>query len=412
MEATAQKLRTCKLIMVTSNNNNKYYEMREDTSHDTFTVLYGRVGGRSSKATYNISQWDTKYNEKIRKGYKDQTHLFAETKEDSIELADIDDAVVEQLVKELMAYASKSISYNYNVTADQVTEKQVAQAQAILDELVAKVEENMDINAFNTSLLELYQIIPRKMGNVKEHLLKEIDTPAALEEVQQMLNTEQETLDVMRGQVQINEQKKEAIEEKQSINLLEAMGLRIEQENDPKVIKTIMKKMDDQSTRFKRAYKVINLRTQKKFDQFLSEKKNKKTELFWHGSRNENWMSIMENGLVLRPAAVINGKMFGYGLYFADKFQKSLNYTSLRGAYWTGGGENRAFLALYNVHVGNQMKIKKHESWCYDLNEKNLKERNEKYDSLYAKGGADLINNEYIVYNEAQCTVQYLVEVH
>lgn len=26
-------------------------------------------------------------------------------------------------------------------------------------------------------------------------------------------------------------------------------------------------------------------------------------------------------------------------------------------------------------------------------------------------GGADLINNEYIVYNSAQCTIRYLVEV-
>ena len=32
------------------------------------------------------------------------------------------------------------------------------------------------------------------------------------------------------------------------------------------------------------------------------------------------------------------------------------------------------------------------------------------YDSLFAEGGIDLKNNEYIVYNEAQCTPRYLVE--
>ena len=33
------------------------------------------------------------------------------------------------------------------------------------------------------------------------------------------------------------------------------------------------------------------------------------------------------------------------------------------------------------------------------------------YDSLFAEGGIDLRNNEYIVYNQAQCTVKYLVEI-
>ena len=170
--------------------------------------------------------------------------------------------------------------------------------------------------------------------------------------------------------------------------------------------------MGDNSKIFKKVYKVINLRTQKAFDQHLRGAKSKKTELFWHGSRNENWLSIMKAGLVLRPAnAVINGKMFGYGLYFVDKFQKSLNYTSHRGAYWTGGTSKKAFLALYDVHVGKQLKIQKHAAWCYELSEKNLKKQGANYDSLFAKGGADLINNEYIVYNSAQSTIRYLVEV-
>ncbi len=33
------------------------------------------------------------------------------------------------------------------------------------------------------------------------------------------------------------------------------------------------------------------------------------------------------------------------------------------------------------------------------------------FDSVFAKGGADLRNNEYIVYNSAQCTVSHLIEI-
>lgn len=33
------------------------------------------------------------------------------------------------------------------------------------------------------------------------------------------------------------------------------------------------------------------------------------------------------------------------------------------------------------------------------------------YDSVFAKGGADLRNNEYIVYRPEQCTVSHLIEI-
>lgn len=404
-------LRTAKLIMVTTNNNNKFYEMKEN-GDGTFTVSYGRVGGTPTKRTYPVRQWNSKYNEKVRKGYKDQTHLFA-VEEEEVKFADIDDAMVEKLVRELMRYANNSISNNYQVTADQVTQKQVDEAQNLLDRLVDKVKAGMDVKEFNRLLLDLYQVIPRKMGNVNDHLVNKTSSDEEIEEIEKMLSEEQATLDVMRGQVKVNDRKKEAAQaEQEQINLLEAMGLTIKQVEDTEVIGTIKDLMQDEANKFHKAYEVINLKTQERFDGFVGAKKNPKVELFWHGSRNENWMSILETGLVLRPAnAVITGKMFGYGLYFADKFRKSLNYTSLRGSYWTGGRDSQGYIALFNVHVGEQMHIKNHKDWCYQLNEDNLKKRGSKYDSLFAEGGADLRNNEYIVYNQAQCTVKYLIEV-
>jgi len=52
------------------------------------------------------------------------------------------------------------------------------------------------------------------------------------------------------------------------------------------------------------------------FDDFVEQEQVKDVRLFWHGSRNENWWSIINTGLVLRPTnAVITGKMFGYGIY-------------------------------------------------------------------------------------------------
>jgi poly [ADP-ribose] polymerase len=412
MSNEIQPLRTVKLIMVTADNNNKYYDMQENAD-GTFTVTYGRVGATATKLSYPIREWDKKRREKVNKGYVDQTHLFAEGSTE-IEFADISVPSIQKLMNDLLRYAKKSVSDNYTVSADQVTRKQVEEAQRILNSLVSKIKQGMDTKSFNSVLLSLYQVIPRKMSNVNNYLIKQADNDADIDNINKLVSEEQATLDVMRGQVEMNERKKESQEgeKPEPISILQAMGIDVEEVNDDAIITQIKGLMQDESDKFVRAFAVRNAKTQKPFDEWLAGKPNKKLELFWHGSRNENWISILENGLVLRPTnAVITGKMFGYGVYFADKFRKSLNYTSLRGSYWTGGSANQAFLALYDVHVGNQFHIKHHESWCYELNEENLKKKGKEYDSLFAEGGADLKNNEFIVYNQAQCTIRYLVEV-
>ena len=57
-------------------NHNKYYRMLANPDGASFTAEYGRVGSSQQTRTYPIQQWDKKYNEKIRKGYIDQTHLI------------------------------------------------------------------------------------------------------------------------------------------------------------------------------------------------------------------------------------------------------------------------------------------------------------------------------------------------
>lgn len=408
-EEDTSGLRRVKLIMVTANNNNKFYEM-EESDNDTFTVSYGRVGNNPTQRSYPMSQWDSKKREKIRKGYKDTTYLFTEKKE-LVDFLDMDDAKVRSLVNDLMRFAQNSVLENYNVSSDDVTLQQVEEAQNILDTLSDLVDYRMDIKDFNWQLMELYAIIPRKMNNVKQHLISAPTSDEDIALIETKLSEEQATLDVMRGQVELHE-KQENQEEETPKTMLEAFGLQIEAVEEQALIKEIKKMMGNKSSNFHRAYKVINLATQSQFDNHIARAQNPKTELFWHGSRNENWLSILKTGLVLRPAnAIINGKMFGYGLYFADKFAKSLNYTSLRGSYWTRGSHNKGFLALYEVHVGKQLEIQKHHTWCGSLSESNLKKRGSRYNSVFAKGGADLMNNEYIVYNQNQCTVRYIVEI-
>jgi poly [ADP-ribose] polymerase len=400
-------LKTARLIMVSAHNNNKYYEMQEQ-GDGTFMATYGRVGASGTSVSYSMRLWDRNINEKLKKGYVDQTYLFADETADT-GLSAIEHPGVQELMSFLMKAARRSIRYNYQVSAEQVTQLQVDQAQLILDRLVELVPNTKVPGEVNDLLLELYRIIPRRMRRVQEHLITTLDGKKDRDALENLLAVEQATLDVMRGQVKMNGQRKE--QGAAPADLLQSMGLSVAPVTESESIRQIRQLMGRDARKFHRAYAVVNHQTQKAFDQQVERSVSRETRLFWHGSRNENWLSILGSGLVLRPAnAVITGKMFGYGLYFADQCRKSLNYSSLRGSYWSGGTQSRAYLALYDVHVGRQLKIKKHKSWCYELTEAKLQKRGA-YDSVYAQGGADLINNEYIIYNEAQCTVRYLIEL-
>jgi len=66
------------LVKVEPNaNNNKFYRMLP--LGDSFKVEYGRIGvGGFQTSQYSMSQWNKKLNEKLKKGYVDQSRLVAE----------------------------------------------------------------------------------------------------------------------------------------------------------------------------------------------------------------------------------------------------------------------------------------------------------------------------------------------
>jgi len=424
-------MRYAKLIHVSvdngkTDNSNKVYIM-EELPDGTIKCEYGRVGKSLTTEFKPSHKWNSVYNQKTgkSKGYTDVTELLAEVVVDEGQPKDnkveaIKDSVVRKLVEELMAYANKSIQRNYKVTQEAVSEQQVNAAQEVLDSIGALVKIGVDVKHVNDMLLKLYTIIPRKMDNVKNHLFSEINDKSSLERAQRLLDEEQSALDTMSGQVQLIKQQREAakevLESKSDkgevggLTILEQMGLTIEVETDTETLNLITKLLGPNAHQAKKVYKVINLKTQSRFDKNLQKAEVKKKRFYWHGSRNENWFNILQTGLLIRPSgAVHTGSMFGDGIYFADKAQKSIGYTSLRGSYWARGGDNKAFLALFDVHLGKQKEILHHNSSCYSLSKKVLEK--EGYDSVFAKGGADLRNNEYIVYDPSQCTVSHLIEI-
>ena len=104
--------------------------------------------------------------------------------------------------------------------------------------------------------------------------------------------------------------------------------------------------------------------------------------------------------------------MFGDGIYAANKARKSIGYTSLRGSYWASGHSNRAYLAIFEFATGKEWNLLDSQSWSgwmSRIDESQVKSKG--CDSVFAKGGVDLRNDEYVVYNSNQCTIRYLIEL-
>lgn len=411
-----------KLILISGDvNSNKFYNMTENNDN-TFTAEWGRVGATGQSQNKPMSQWDKVYREKTGKGYKDNTDLFVV--EGSVVKKDISTGkmvrdfltsrtqTVIDIVKKLQGWAKGSIQENYTVSSEQVTKKQIDKAQSVLNDITTYDLKESNITEFNKMLIEFYGIVPRKMKKVTDHLIT-ADEKELIVFKNKIISEEQATLDVMAGQVRLNTNVEETTEDNVKdveTDIIKASGLEIIEVKDNDVINKIKSMMADNKSKFKAAFEVKNINTHNKYDKHVKTVKNAKEELFWHGSRNENWWSLITSGLLIRPSnAVYTGSMFGDGCYFANKFQKSYGYTSARGSYWAKGSANEAILALYQVHVGEQKHIHKHDSSCYTLNHKKI--TSDGFDSVYAHGGADLRNDEFITYHVDQSTIKYLVIV-
>jgi len=89
---------------------------------------------------------------------------------------------------------------------------------------------------------------------------------------------------------------------------------------------------------------------------FISTKQIRPRKLLWHGSRLCNFVGILNQGLrIAPPEAPTSGYMFGKGLYFADRIQKSAEFCYPSPDNLTG------LLVLADVVLGQPYILKKHE---------------------------------------------------
>ena len=397
-------IRPTYLIMVTAENNNKYYNCFPEG--DNFRVEYGRVNSTKTTTSYPMSKWESQISSKIKKGYKDvtdlKTALVEEIKTDGTKYKDIENESVRRIIEKLRSLARDTVKKNYSVSSASVTEEMVYEAQLVINNLISI----KSVNKFNDELLKLFEIIPRKMDNVRSYLIKSID------EIDKVISREQDLLDIMRGQIvtksTATENKAKEIDNS-GITILDEMGITM-RECTPEEINEIKDCMKESSYHFSKAWRVDNISTRKKYEEFIKAYNIKNTKLLFHGSRTENWFSILKTGLKIRPTnAITTGAMFGFGSYFSPKCQKSIGYTSLGGSYWAGGKDNVAYMALFDTAYGKPYNVYNFDSKYYSMSFDKLPVG---CNCLHAHAGNGMLRNDEIVYYKTeQMTIKYLIEI-
>lgn len=400
----------------TGRGNNQTLIMEVDpVNKNVFNITMGRIGiriGRKAPRTYSLamSEWDNFYRQKVNSGWlltKTQKMEKKEIKKSSMKFQDggiyAQTGVfsVDAIITKLISYVQAVISDNYTTSVDDISDEMLSYGESILIEL-SKDYENMSIAAFNNKLKTLYAAIPRRMDNLSKHLAKRKI------EFTEILDKEQELFNTIKAQVRDNNDLASC---EKMPTVLEHFGLEwravTQEETD-----SIKKMMGQDADRYRNAWRIVNKKTEKAFNDYCKKKnltdENQGISHLFHGSRSENFWSIITNGLTINPIGVVtNGKMFGLGTYFANKARKSMGYTSSSGSYWAHGTESVGYMGIFKVATGKHYDVTSAES---DLTYKVLQARCPGAHCTWAHAGTSLCNDEIIVYQDQQSTIEYFVE--
>ncbi len=387
-------------------NNYKYYEIIP-SGEDFFTVSYGRMSedlltfspsGRTTQDPYESRMYWIRYYEKLSKGYTDNSDIYIagrgnrtlRRKKEAVEnSAENAKSLEDKLYYALLEYSKKVVRDNVLIT--KMTSAQLERYNALYYELC----DTRDLVAFNNKLLELYAIVPRKIGQVSSAMANNM---AARKDILERENTLLQSINAVFGNKPDGEEPATASNPFRSMDI-ELYAATYEQREH-----VMAHLYEDLKPKVRNIYRVIPTKQKERFEQYLKDNDITVVKELWHGSRNENWLSIIEKGLLLYPDAVITGKMFGDGIYFASDIYKSLNYTSLSGSYWARGTASVGYMGLFATAYGDPLKVQYARAYTED----ELKQQGK--NCVHAERGLSLRNDEVVFYNEDAVLLNYIVE--
>lgn len=424
-------------------NNNKFYIMQVLNGNGKYYLYtrYGRVGETGIKKMSEMTKseaikkftitfksktnncWDNRKNFKEYEGKYylldlDYTLKPTEIKPTKCSLDD-DVAYLIHIISDVNIFNNVLVQFEIDtkkMPLGKISEKQIETARNILTKLSLNLDD--DEVVFNLSS-KYYQYIPYACGRRTPPLIKNQDMICKLIEMLDELKNI-----AVAGSVVTNIGKSDVHQLDNIYSSLEVGISKMPTTNKMwEIINTYIMSTIGKTHNFKIELKQI-YELDKNNSKFANDIDNHM--LLWHGSRISNFCSILKRGLILNPenlGVVITGKMFGYGVYFANCITKSLQYCD------GNSSNNLCALLLCQVALGKQLekieaashlspqdmiKNKTHSTWgkgCMTpssyITVDNVKIPQGKM--IEGNSKSVLWYDEFIVYNVSQIKLKYLV---
>lgn len=418
MSDIVEKIR---LILVDTIENKNRFWNADLYSDDRVYCNWGRVGatiGQSKTFSGGKRYLDKQVASKKRKGYvESQTIQENETKVVSNDLSSVVkkelqfsspllEKLVDRLVKANIHQITSNTKITYNNTSGLfstplgvVTIEGINRAKIILDDVSNNLHRSKTSEFYN--LVNQYlMIVPQKVGKSlqlfvdnnfasKENIADQKDILDALEVSYKTINSQ-----THKPNVSV-EQKEEKLFDV-TIHLLE----------NKKEYDRLVKNFENSK---KSIHHYDNIKVKNIYTVNLGQMSatfNRggwgNVKEYYHGSNLGNILSILKDGLKIRPPSTARkaGSLFGSGIYGADSSSKSLGYSL--GRWGQGRSNDGAWLFVCDFAMGKTYMADSYGGGRYPVNG---------YDSTTALASkTNLFNNEYIVYKNEQVNIKYLIE--
>lgn len=366
-------------------NNNKYYKMTEK-SDGTFIVEFGREGSSPQTRSYSMRKWNSKYNEKVKSGYKDITEFVTLLKTEDAKLTD--DTRVNRVLEKLLSASRNAFSQTYRVSASSVTHAQIQEAQRLINLITVLTRGSQDMDKINQTFVELWHVIPRSLKNVRDALPKNITQAIT------MLGDEQDSIDNANVQ-------KAFVQNEESVGLLDNLAVSLE------FVSSYDETLSELCSGIKYTIDVFKLRKpelEQRFVSFVNKASDKTTALRFHGTRWKNGMAILQTGLKIlgSRSSTYSGSMLGDAIYTSRDFNKSYP------------GYSDGLVLVLDTHIGKALNVNSSEHIRHYSFEE-LQRLG--YHSVNAEPGVHtgwvtLQKHEQTIYHQDQHNFKYLISVN
>lgn len=404
-------------------NNNKWWtgQLFDD---GTIKASWGRVGysGDEGEWTGGQAYLDKKVREKIRKGYSEvktvgnavaakgsgdvvknrDLHEIAKT-----QLIKSSNPTLEKLIKRFVEANVHKITTNTQITYNSstglfatplgvVSMEGLTEARNLLAEL-APIVRKANFGSDADRLLSKYlRLIPQNLGMGRFSTQTVIPDDNALQKQMDLIDSLESSYQAMSTQPATPNAPAKKHEEVFKVDL-DVLTDKAERTRLEKYYESSKKRMHGYDNVHVKEIFVVNIHEMtNKYENSTAPHQ----EVF-HGTSVANTLSILKSGLKISPpsTAAIAGKMMGNGIYGAINSSKSMGYTFGR---WTGSGSgDMGYLFICDFAMGKTQVV-------YDAKYSGA---DKGYDSIWAKAGRALHNDELVVFRNTQAKIKYLLEV-